>query len=505
MKFTLIATPLFATPLVAVTILGYATHVQALPIKFIYADQAQGETTTGLINLTVPRGYDLVLSFLKVGETVTAVRLGDPSRITFGSDGVLCPSNSSPSSARGSCSATGANVIFFRQLQDKQGNGIPFPYLTSSADGSTQATIFTNGPKGRRMYPVLLTLGGSQTPSYTTVALKPEEDKPQPHKVALSVTLDSEPREYSQPLGKKIQQPFVNQSDPTLKSPDIPTHVQPFDSALYSFRTPDSTKIAVPRINSRIMDTPPRELLDITRQPLNPTTVVCLNINEDVGCRVMSSDLVTPADTKNKAVGADAKNNAVRADALDLPGKSSTTQLIDIPTDNLKQDDALFFRQHSSSSTPPLIDASTDNLLTKSPTGPEQSIDDATAVAFGLLVAVQKGRIEPQTRLWDQAQNAIILLRRGASRIDAIRNAGLDTSVFNLLVLWGQTSSFVQEQAPSTTRNIQSDPVVKSRVAPVLQTPPINSFAQITQQDEHQTLLSCLQDYQRYSVKSCKF
>ena len=461
MKFTLIATPLFATPLVAVTILGYATHAQALPIKFIYADQAQGETTTGLINLTVPRGYDLVLSFLKVGETVTAVRLGDPSRITFGSDGVLCPSNSSPSSARGSCSATGANVIFFRQIQDKQGNGIPFPYLTSSADGSTQATIFTNGPKGRRMYPVLLTLGGSQTPSYTTVALKPEEDKPQPHKVALPVRLDSEPR------GKKIQQPFVNPSDPTLKSPDIPTHVQPEDSALYSFRTPDSTKIAVPRINSRIMDTP-------------------------------------PANTKNKAVGADAKNNAVKADALDLPGKSSTTQLTDTPTDNLKQDDALFFRQPSSSSTPPLIDAPTDNLLTKSPTGPEQSIDDATAVAFGLLVAVQKGRIEPQTILWDQAQNAIILLRRGASRIDAIRNAGLDTSVFNLLVLWGQTSSFVQEQAPSSTRNIQSDPVVKSRVPPVLKTPPINSFAQITQQDEHQTLLSCLQDYQKYSVKSCK-
>jgi len=490
MKFTLIATPLFATPLVAVTILGYATHVQALPIKFIYADQAQGETTTGLINLTVPRGYDLVLSFLKVGETVTAVRLGDPSRITFGSDGVLCPSNSSPSSSRGGCSATGANVIFFRQLQDKQGNGIPFPYLTSSADGSTQATIFTNGPKGRRMYPVLLTLGGSKTPSYTTVALKPEEDKPQPHKVSLPVRLDSEPREYFPPLGKKIQQPFVNPSDPTLKSPDIPTHV--------------------PRI----------------------------------------------ADTKNKAVGADAKNNAVRADALDLPGASSTPQLTDVradakkkgeglnntvdcvvskdnlngpspressppaancdpfffrqhstPTNNLIQNAALFFRQHSSPSpsTPPLIDAPTDNLLTKSPTGPEQSIDDATAVAFGLLVAVQKGRIEPQTRLWDQAQNAIILLRRGASRIDAIRNAGLDTSVFNLLVLWGQTSSFVQEQAPSTTRNIQSDPVVKSRVAPVLQTPPINSFAQITQQDEHQTLLSCLQDYQRYSVKSCKF
>ena len=186
MKFTTIATPLIATPIVAVSILGCASHALALPVKLIYADQAQGETNTGLINLTVPRGYDLVLSFMKLGETITAVRLGDPSRIAFGSDGVLCPSNSSPYIER-SCSATGASVIFFRQIQDKLGNGIPFPYLTSSADGSTQATIFTDGPKGKRMYPVLLSLGGSQPPTYTTVAIKPEEDKPILHNIALPI------------------------------------------------------------------------------------------------------------------------------------------------------------------------------------------------------------------------------------------------------------------------------------------------------------------------------
>ncbi len=37
----------------------------------------------------------------------------------------------------------------------------------------------------------------------------------------------------------------------------------------------------------------PRELLDITGQPLNPTTVERLNVNDDEGCPVMSSDLVT--------------------------------------------------------------------------------------------------------------------------------------------------------------------------------------------------------------------
>jgi len=38
----------------------------------------------------------------------------------------------------------------------------------------------------------------------------------------------------------------------------------------------------------------PRELLDITGQPLNPTTVERLNVNDDEGCTFMSSDLVTP-------------------------------------------------------------------------------------------------------------------------------------------------------------------------------------------------------------------
>ena len=40
---------------------------------------------------------------------------------------------------------------------------------------------------------------------------------------------------------------------------------------------------------------PPRELLDITGQPLNPTTVGMRDVNDDEGCPVMSSDIVTPS------------------------------------------------------------------------------------------------------------------------------------------------------------------------------------------------------------------
>lgn len=65
-------------------------------------------------------------------------------------------------------------------------------------------------------------------------------------------------------------------------------------------------------------------------------------------------------------------------------------------------------------------------------------IDDANAIAFGLLIANQKGHIKPRTTTWNNIQNVIIRLRRGESREDAARNAGLKMSVFNQLIAWGQ-------------------------------------------------------------------
>lgn len=65
-------------------------------------------------------------------------------------------------------------------------------------------------------------------------------------------------------------------------------------------------------------------------------------------------------------------------------------------------------------------------------------IDDANAIAFGLLIANQKGHIKPRTTIWNNIQNVIIRLRRGESREDAARNAGIKMSVFNQLIAWGQ-------------------------------------------------------------------
>jgi hypothetical protein len=67
-----------------------------------------------------------------------------------------------------------------------------------------------------------------------------------------------------------------------------------------------------------------------------------------------------------------------------------------------------------------------------------QSIDDANAVAFGLSIAARKKQISPRTSTWKKVQNAIILLRRGASRTLAAQKAGLDISLLEQLISWGQ-------------------------------------------------------------------
>ncbi len=66
------------------------------------------------------------------------------------------------------------------------------------------------------------------------------------------------------------------------------------------------------------------------------------------------------------------------------------------------------------------------------------SISDANAAAFGLSVANRKGQIKPGTSVWDAAQRAIAWLRRGSSREEAARQAGLDTSILNQLIAWGK-------------------------------------------------------------------
>jgi hypothetical protein len=80
----------------------------------------------------------------------------------------------------------------------------------------------------------------------------------------------------------------------------------------------------------------------------------------------------------------------------------------------------------------------------------EQSIDDANAVARGLVVARHEGQIKPYSRTWRKAQDAIILLRQGKTRQIAASRAKVPMPVLMQLIEWGQN-----QPIPGNISNLQ--------------------------------------------------
>jgi hypothetical protein len=100
------------------------------------------------------------------GEIIKQVWIGDPSRFAFTSNGNLCPKGGNESD----CAVGKGTVLFLRQIKP-----IKFPVLTSSKDGSTQITVLTN----QKQYQFKLTPATGE-PSYTSLLIKPDSDKPEP-------------------------------------------------------------------------------------------------------------------------------------------------------------------------------------------------------------------------------------------------------------------------------------------------------------------------------------
>lgn len=139
----------------------YTTQALAMPARVIYS---QDIDSMG-IELKVSKGYGLTLDFIATGETIKQVWIGDPSRFAFTSNGNLCSKGDAQN-----CEGEKATVLFIRQIKP-----IAFPNMTSSGDGSTQITILTN----QKQYQFKLVADGGQ-PSYTSLVIKPESEKPEP-------------------------------------------------------------------------------------------------------------------------------------------------------------------------------------------------------------------------------------------------------------------------------------------------------------------------------------
>lgn len=73
-----------------------------------------------------------------------------------------------------------------------------------------------------------------------------------------------------------------------------------------------------------------------------------------------------------------------------------------------------------------------------SPRYSQKSLEEAQTVTKGLVVARQKGKIILHGSTWNKTQDAITLLRRGYSRQEAARRAGVPLWKLNVLVALGQ-------------------------------------------------------------------
>lgn len=69
----------------------------------------------------------------------------------------------------------------------------------------------------------------------------------------------------------------------------------------------------------------------------------------------------------------------------------------------------------------------------------KQSLDDANAAVYGLMVAHQKAQIKRGTQTWQKVQTAIIWLRRGKTREAAAKLADVKLSKIEQVIAWGQS------------------------------------------------------------------
>jgi len=142
--------------------------------RIVYSQDAQGVNSVG-IELKVWQGYGVTINFIPTGEVIKQVWIGDPSRISFTSNGNLCQKNSNSSNdSTDNCGNDGATVLFLRQIKP-----LKFPNMTNSVDGSTQITVITIGDVGQKQYQFKLTPATGQ-PAYTSLIIKPDSAKPAP-------------------------------------------------------------------------------------------------------------------------------------------------------------------------------------------------------------------------------------------------------------------------------------------------------------------------------------
>lgn len=144
--------------------LPVATFASPLVRKQLSISEASGQTGVNSVVSLSPM-QSLSISFIKTGEVVKKVWLGNPAKVVIDYDSPLCKDVAKESSC-------GANVIYLRELDRPLDLDMNLP---DSAKGSlTSLTVITTGSGGtKNLYQFQLVLGES-APAYSVLEIVPD-------------------------------------------------------------------------------------------------------------------------------------------------------------------------------------------------------------------------------------------------------------------------------------------------------------------------------------------
>ncbi|MBW4444455.1 MAG: hypothetical protein KME10_25185 [Plectolyngbya sp. WJT66-NPBG17] len=177
-----------------------ANPVHAMAFRQVSASMSQGIGGSAVPMLDVSPTWGLTLSFIKTGELIQQVRVGDPSRVVVDFDSPLAlvgQSGNAPTSQGRTTS--GATIVYLRQLSEPLDLGLRLPKDARNTRQVPLTVVTVDRANQRKLYQFRLLLG-SKT-DYSTVEVVPDAQLPQRQPLKLlPVSNSSRTSEVSKPL-----------------------------------------------------------------------------------------------------------------------------------------------------------------------------------------------------------------------------------------------------------------------------------------------------------------
>lgn len=388
----------------------FPSSVLALPPCTVFSHQAQQGQSKSLVIVEVAPGRGTNINFIPTGETIKKAWLDDLSRILLSFDKNLCIAGSLDQNCNNE--GEGATVGHLRL------NGFIDFKMPRSPTGETLFSAITEGDEGRKLYQIKV-IPVSIEPKCTSLTIVPDSEQPtlspiipsrQPPVVRPSV-LDQLPTTTSsiQRQTALAQKPssITTTTEQPLAVPTPPPSFARAATRVSSNPTPQNNWTPEPPKQPVPTSTPKRSPTSTKLATSSPQEMVAAPNPPSSSRKVSQQSRVairSPLTTKPQQRTAKPRVQRVTASRTT---RERTTVVINSSVVRANKD-------------------------------PQQSTDDANAIAFGLRTANENGQIKTRSTMWRKAQSAIRLLRRGKTRVEAAQIANIPENTLEQLIKWGQ-------------------------------------------------------------------